>query len=484
MVSGASIWAKITDTKTNTYSIVLHFQLSQPVRTMQMLDWEKLLCESRRKENESTGTKGPRTELERDYDRILFASPTRRLADKTQVFPLDPSDSVRTRLTHSLEVSNLARSVGMRLAFDHAQEVFGDQHEALQVKRKIPALLAAIGLAHDLGNPPFGHQGEGAMRGWFEKRARSGAEVPPDFLNFDGNPQTFRLLTRLQILNDDYGLNLTYATLAALVKYPSFESSQDNGGYGKFGVFESEKEIIEEVWGATGLAEGARHPLAHVLEACDDIAYAVLDAEDTVKKGYASFYDLMDHLDANTDEISKRVTLNSKRKNAEFKKEDISASELNEISMQMFRVFAIYELVQCVTNRFVDDIEKIMSRDIEPGFELVKSSEAFCFCKSLKTFDRRHGFANKRVLELELLGQNYIDSAMNMLWEAIDGGDKPFSKYAMAMISENYRRARERSSMGDKYKDYQLLCDFIAGMTDGYLTRVHDKLKPLRDGFC
>jgi len=126
-----------------------------------MLSWQMLLNQTRRKElagsKETIGTGVGRTEFERDYDRILFATPTRRLADKTQVFPMEENDSVRTRLTHSHEVSNLARSIGVRLAFEHAEEVFGTDHEELQVKRNVPALLAAVGLAHDLGNPPFGH---------------------------------------------------------------------------------------------------------------------------------------------------------------------------------------------------------------------------------------------------------------------------------------------------------------------------------------
>ncbi len=127
-----------------------------------MLTWDNLLNQVRRKElhgsSESMGTGVGRTEFERDYDRILFATPTRRLADKTQVFPMEENDSIRTRLTHSHEVSNLARSIGVRLAFEHAESVFGVDHESLQVKRNVPSLLAAVGLAHDLGNPPFGHQ--------------------------------------------------------------------------------------------------------------------------------------------------------------------------------------------------------------------------------------------------------------------------------------------------------------------------------------
>ncbi|MCI0561016.1 MAG: dNTP triphosphohydrolase, partial [Nitrososphaera sp.] len=271
---------------------------------------------------ESMGTGAGRTELERDYDRILFATPTRRLADKTQVFPMEENDSVRTRLTHSHEVSNLARSIGVRLAFEHTETVFGSDHESLQVKRNVPALLAAVGLAHDLGNPPFGHQGEISIQQWF-KEGGAGKDVDIDFREFDGNAQTFRLLTRLQVLNDQFGLNLALGTLAALIKYPSVYGSSNKGGFKKFGIFRSEEPIVQEVWEHTGLGEGIRHPLAYVMEACDDIAYSIIDAEDTVKKGYASFYDLMDFLESfdSSDVVIIRVVEAARKKNKEFKSE-------------------------------------------------------------------------------------------------------------------------------------------------------------------
>ena len=259
------------------------------------LNWHKLLCSERRKDNhdkpESMETGIGREEIERDYDRILFSAPTRRLADKTQVFPMETNDSVRNRLTHSHEVSNLARSIGVRLVFNYRDQVWGNTADELTVERTVPALLAAIGLAHDLGNPPFGHQGEKSIGQWFQKRGLGGA----DFKRFDGNCQTFRLLTKLQILNDDYGLDLTYATLAGMMKYPVFSSTKCHQ-YNKFGLFKSEGEIARDVWKHTGLDEGIRHPMAYIMEACDDIAYSVIDAEDTVKKDYASFYDLIDHL--------------------------------------------------------------------------------------------------------------------------------------------------------------------------------------------
>lgn len=186
--------------------------------------WELLLNSSRRKKDQDAGTHTPdvaetRTEIERDYDRILFSTPVRRLADKTQVFPLDKNDSVRTRLTHSHEVSNLARSIGTSLVFNAK---LGEGHAT--ALRDIPALLAAIGLAHDLGNPPFGHQGEAAIQSWFKDRQKEvlnderrplSKQQQQDFLKFEGNAQAFRLVTSLQLLNDNFGLDLTYATLSA-----------------------------------------------------------------------------------------------------------------------------------------------------------------------------------------------------------------------------------------------------------------------------
>jgi dGTPase len=198
--------------------------------TDKKIDWEPLLNEGRRKkESQSAAGATPkisraetRTEIERDFDRILFSTPVRRLADKTQVFPLDKNDSVRTRLTHSHEVSNLARSIGSALAFNF--EIAASVENS---KRNLPALLALTGLAHDLGNPPFGHQGEGAMQSWFTDNQDTVLEGlideqhRQDFLKFEGNAQGFRLLTRLQLINDDFGLDLTHASLTALMKYPT-----------------------------------------------------------------------------------------------------------------------------------------------------------------------------------------------------------------------------------------------------------------------
>lgn len=448
------------------------------------LEWEKLLFSKRRKDihdnPESLGTGIGREEIERDYDRILFCAPIRRLADKTQVFPMEANDSVRTRLTHSHEVSNLARSIGIRLAFNHRQQVFGDHADDLRVERTVPALLAAVGLAHDLGNPPFGHQGELSIRRWFRDNRKEAAR---DFLEFDGNCQTFRLLTRLQILNDDYGLNLTYATLAAMLKYPEFSDSEPRR-FKKFGIFDSERDIAQDVWEHAGLGPGIRHPLAYVMEACDDIAYSVIDAEDIVKKGYASFNDLIDHLtsQAGHDVAVLEVVASATAKNREFRKESLklSSSELDELSMLMFRVKAIAVMVESATAAFIDNAPRMMSGSIESDFELIGNSASGELCRSLKDFDSRHGFRNPAVLRLELEGDTYIRETMDMLWQGIVGrhDDDPFSQYAYGRISENYRRVHGGGQREDR--DEHLLCDAISGMTEKFLVAMHRDLMALK----
>ena len=452
------------------------------------MDWAKLLSSERRKElhgsGESINTGIGREEIERDYDRVLFAAPTRRLADKTQVFPMEINDSVRTRLTHSHEVSNLARSIGVRLVYDHRDEVFGQDADRLKVERRVPALLAAVGLAHDLGNPPFGHQGEQTIKRWFEDKRNSNKDFKncpdfADFSGFDGNCQTFRLLTKLQILNDKFGLNLTYASLAALMKYPVFSFSKDKKGFKKFGLFHSDHDVAKDVWEKTGLDEGIRHPLVYVMEACDDIAYSVIDAEDTVKKGYASFVDLIDFLqprencrDAKIEEVTKKAI----KYNREFKHEQLTPAELNELSMQMFRVKAIAVMVESATDTFVQKVGCMLAGRIESDFEIIKNSEAASLCSRLKEFGKSYGYRHPDVLRLELKGDNYIGFVMDALWRGIDRQDAdPFASYAYGKISENYRRVYKGSDrkISDKL---HLLCDQISGMTESYLVSVHDEL--------
>ncbi|MBZ9845696.1 dGTP triphosphohydrolase [Mesorhizobium sp. CA5] len=469
---------------------------------MPYLDWEKLLNARRRKDKANgQGTeRSPkaveqRTELERDHDRILFSTPVRRMQDKTQVFPLDPNDSVRTRLTHSHEVANMCRSFGTALV--HAYPEQFSLPKDLNAERNIPALLEAIGLAHDLGNPPFGHQGENAIQSWIASKAprifeglEEGA-LREDFLRFEGNAQAFRLLTRLQILNDDFGLNMTYAFLAALLKYPSPSDKVTKSVLArkKFNFFQSEAEIVKDVWEETGLSEGVRHPLTFIMEACDDIAYSVVDVEDAAKKGLVNFDSLIGYLlnRAEGDEVVLKVIADAKAQHEKFREQSLSAPELDDITMQMFRVSAIHVMIVEATNTFVANLSAIMAGTF--GYELMAASKAARLWRLLKDFAGTHIYPRREVLEVELTGHQTIHGLMDVFWAAItDRVDpanlaskrtSPLHSYVYSRISENYRRVAEnpKNHMPIRYRELQLLTDMVSGMTDSFAVSMLRELR-------
>jgi dGTPase len=377
----------------------------------------------------------------------------------------------------------------------------------LKPQRDVPSLLAAIGLAHDLGNPPFGHQGEYAIQSWFEDNLGQWEDksltepMKQDFLKFEGNAQTIRLLTRLQLINDDYGLNLTYATLAALMKYPTGsdgvpvkkEDREKDVARKKHGYFQSEKSIVEEVWKKTGLKKGMRHPLTFIMEACDDIAYAVLDAEDAVKKGLVSFSDLMSYLKhhENGDKAMRSVRKLSLKKHRSYRDTKLSPAELNEISMQMFRVYAIGQMIGDVRAAFMENSDQIMAGKLK--LDLLNVSKSKYLCEKLKEFDKEHAYVHRGVLEVELTGYNTIRGLMDFFWDAItqrkessELGSRrktPFAAYAYNRISENYRRVFESDEKGMpvRYKEMQLLTDMISGMTDSYAISIYSELTQYYD---
>jgi dGTPase len=218
------------------------------------------------------------------------------------------------------------------------------------------------------------------------------------------------------------------------------------------------------------------------MEACDDIAYSVIDAEDTIKKGYASFHDLMDYISANSKgQASTEIVSAAKARNDEFRKENLSSRELNDISMQMFRAFAISRMVNAATKTFVENKSRLLSGDALPDFELIKVSDCGGFCKAVKDFDKQYGFRHRDVLELELRGHNYIHSMMDMIWSAVQEGDdssSPFDRFVYGSISENYRRVFEKTDRSD-YAKRQLICDALSGMTETFLIKKHKQLRAL-----
>lgn len=490
---------------------------------MSRLNWKKLLIGKRlsdigekagkkiRRPNKPKWLIESRTEIERDYDRILFSTPVRRLADKTQVFPLERNASIRTRLTHSHEVSNLARSIGTYLA--NSSKIGGTLKSELgeSASRDIPAMLAAAGLAHDLGNPPFGHQGEEAIRSWVKKNeaklffernseemAGFSCKMEKDFRIYEGNAQTLRTVSSLQVVDNMYGLNLTFGTLAAIMKYtvPAHKVDKTLGAASKKpGFFLSETSLVEKIRQQTGLSEGTRHPLTFIMEACDDLAYSVLDAEDSVKKQLVSFSDLIAWLksdrDLKKDELTQWVIKNSELDHVTHRSLSLSPAELNDVSMQKFRVYAIHGMVSSIVKAFESQYDDIMQGQFQKS--LIDISDASALCRGLKKFDYAHGYRNRDVLAIELEGYNVLHGLMDMLWrgiiERVDPNkldsvrSTPFAAYAYERISENYRRIFEgsvgpkyESKLPIRYRELQLLTDMISGMTDNFAVELYEEL--------
>lgn len=483
------------------------------------MNWKQLMSSTRRKDMRGgnitpLNAGGDRTEIERDFDRVLFSTPIRRLADKTQVFPLEKNDSVRTRLTHSHEVSNIARSIGVALSYREGSPFCTEEY-----RRDLPAILATVGLAHDIGNPPFGHQGEYAIGAWFKHNASKTFKyledensllsddekqrMKSDFEAFEGNAQALRVLTKLQIMNDSFGLNLTCGALAALMKYPitSDKRQKTNIATKKFGCFHSELDVVADVWKETGLKEGQRHPLTFLMEASDDIAYSVLDVEDAVKKGLVSFRDLISFLEhksqgegesaselADNEAVINSVCERAMAQHVKHKAAKLSPAEVNDLSIQMFRVFAIGTMVASVIEAFLEQKKNIEAGTLQT--DLIEVSRSALLCKKLKNFAFENAYKHRSVLELELEGHKVIHSIMDLLWPAIvSRGDPqvekkghqgtPYQKYAYGRISENYRRVFEspHDDLPLGYRQCQLLADMVSGMTDSFALSFERELK-------
>ncbi len=452
-----------------------------------------------------------RSVFQQDYDRLLFSTPVRRLADKTQVWPMEENDGVRTRLTHSHEVSNLARSIGAR-AYKGAREAFRDNgcgDDSLA--EVINPLLLSIGLGHDLGNPPFGHQGEVAIGLWFEQRkewiftrVNKGKEllkapIPEaywtEFVEFDGNPQSLRLLTRLQTHIDGLGLDLSAATLAAGLKYPVSYLSRDKEDpvIKKGGYFESEKDLVNWIRKQTGLEEGQRHPLTWIMEACDDIAYSVLDVDDVLKKGIMSPDDVLVILCQKINTHGVNVKIQEKFRDVESRL--FSPEIQRDIKIEYLRAYLIESLIEHASKTFIDNVSAIFGcKSIKP---LMDDSQ---LCDVLKKVAQQNAFNHPSVLRMEALGSQAIDGLMTVLWEAISCR-KTFNeirskrmgaraKYVFSLISPNYIEQADKCVNSSevasilRYRELRLLTDMVSGMTDTFAMRLWEDIKVMPDAYC
>ena len=481
---------------------------------MATLEWNKLLCTKRERESKSGSSINPvRNEFEADYDRIVGSSSVRRLQDKAQVFPLQQNDVARTRLTHSMEVSALARSlgkaVGRRL---EEKEIFQDREQT----EKLSALLQVAGLIHDLGNPPFGHYGETVIRDWFGKWFNGDAmlsmrnivlstQQKNDFIYFDGNVQNLRIVTKLQVQNDNKGANFTYGTLATIMKYPWSSESRPKGKI-KFGYFESEQELAEAVRREIGLEAGVRHPATYLLEAADDIIYICDDIEDGTKKGYIEWKKEFETLYQKAEKGSygeeiEKLLFNVKRKNDSVDsrmhdKEQVIAYVRN------FRNMVQSFLFKKVVDQFMDQYERIMSNDPKADVEELLSVERE-FVKDLKNITARQCFSSDEVLNLELTGDKVISTLLDVFVRTLtehDGHElsdtRTYAGKIFRKISRNFiyiaeSKINDSNYVGDLYSEdlinklsvydrLHLVVDYVSGMTDSYAVKAYQELTAMK----
>lgn len=436
------------------------------------MNWKQLISNKRfGLEELHEARKDDRSEFQRDYDRLIFSAPFRRLQNKTQVFPLPGSVFVHNRLTHSLEVSCVGRSLGN----DVANQLLKKHPELIESHiLEIGSIVSAACLAHDLGNPPFGHSGEKAISTYFSE----GEGLPlknqlslmewNDLIHFEGNANAFRLLTHQFEGRRKGGFVMTYSTLASIVKYPF--SSQLAGKKSKFGFFLSEEadyQKIAEELGITLLsAPGeplryARHPLVYLVEAADDICYQMMDIEDAHKLKLLTHKETKDLYMLFFDEKRKK----------RIEEICLIVTDINE-QIAYLRSSVIGALIKECTQVFIDNEEKILEGKFEGA--LIKHinsplKEAYESCSKI-AFQKI--YCSGDVLDIELAGFRVISTLIDLMINAVHSPEKAYSQLLINRISGQYN-----VNAPTLYEKIQAVLDYISGMTDIYALDVYRKIK-------
>jgi dGTPase len=452
-----------------------------------MMQWQKLYSTRRTgKEGGDTSYTDPvRNSFIRDYDRLIFSSAFRRLQNKTQVFPLPGAVFVHNRLTHSLEVASVGRSLGKAVGDAIAQQHNGDEDFTEFYKYELPSVIAAACLAHDIGNPPFGHSGEEAIRNFFcelegEQRKRFEDELSPnqqrDLQFFEGNANAFRTLTHHFNEGSPGGFRLTYATLASIVKYPSDSLNGFNKERlvtKKSGFFDSEAATYTHIAQALGIPrlEGgkqvfARHPFVYLVEAADDICYRVIDFEDAHRLGIISINELknlfLSFFDAETGyDTRDKVEHNFNKIVDDNQKVQFLRAKL--INLLIFRLCGIFmqkeaELLEgSLTKPLLDYLP-------ERELELVKQ---------IDDYSVKHIYNHRSVIEIELAGYHVIGLLLKEFFGALMKPGSAKSKKILQLLPRQFAISKQPERL---YNDIQSVVDFIAGMTDLYAVDLYQKM--------
>ncbi|MDV6318199.1 deoxyguanosinetriphosphate triphosphohydrolase [Chromohalobacter sp. HP20-39] len=430
---------------------------------MSAMQWERLLDPTRL--NDKHG--GSRDEIGRspfhkDHDRIVFAGSFRRLGRKTQVHPLTDNDHIHTRLTHSLEVGCVGRSLGM-IVGEQLRERLPDWITSAD----LGVIVQAACLGHDIGNPPFGHAGEYAIRDWFKRAEAEGsgllADLSPaereDLLTYEGNAQGFRIVTQIEYNQFNGGMRLSAATLGTMLKYPWTVERASRAG--KFGCYQSERELLDEVAGRLGLlprgeTAWCRHPLAYLVEAADDICYALLDLEDGLEMGILRYDEVAEILiqiaggtPAGYDDMRARGVSQRRRIAA------LRGAAMERAVNDVAAVFVQHESA-LLGGTLSGDMLELCHPDLGWGVGMAKR------------IARERIFQNERKAKLEIGAYTtlgiLLEAFIGAAYELHHSGESSFKhQRVLALIGENTPKPS-----WSLYASYRRMLDFIGGMTDHY----------------
>ena len=414
------------------------------------MNWEQLISQKRLgQELRHTERRDDRSEFKRDYDRLIFSAPFRRMQNKTQVFPLPGSVFVHNRLTHSLEVA----SVGMSLGND------------INRGNSLGTIVATACLAHDMGNPPFGHSGEKAIQTFFTEgpgnilKDMISPEVWSDVTHFEGNANAFRLLTHRFQGRREGGYAMTYTTLASIVKYP-YPSTQATPEHPKFGYFSSEADIFNKISNELGMI--GRHPLVYLVEAADDICYEIMDIEDAHKLKILSDEETLSLLFAFFDEeVQQSIRERIERENI---------SDVNE-QVVYLRASVIGKLENECVKAFLDNEDAIMNGTFKGSLiEHISPRQRDAYVRCTEVAIKRI-YKSKSVLDIELGGYSIIETLMTKMVEAILHPDRYYSKQLLMRVSSQYEIGAP-----DLETRIMAVLDFISGMTDVFALDFYQKI--------
>lgn len=416
-----------------------------------------------------------RSGFENDYDRIIFSSSFRRLKNKAQVFSLEGHDFVRTRLTHSIEVSTIGRALGEGVAKNLG---------LIDPNRDVGSLVATVCLLHDIGNPPFGHSGEWAIGSWFQDKIGQGLEIEDpqeikDLTKFEGNAQALRIATRTQWSGLDFGMNLTAACLSTLIKYPcaSPDSQGDKGpkALSKFGYFKRDRKAFEEVREKTGLEGHQRHPLTLLVEAADDIAYATGDIEDVLKKDLVK-YEMIDAvLKKNADEKSAYVVkkyLDGPLEELAFVEDD---RERRQLAIQRFSQMAVRLMIQSGIACFVEHSPAILNGTFDG--EIVQKMDLAHICSALKSVTKDVVFPHLEIAYREQAARRIIHGLLDGVADEIKRNPK--GTLSQTVYPEAPRNPGDADDCSKGYLWALRLTDYVSGMTDAFALAQYQRMNAM-----